>query len=164
MKGTGVKFLCRRIAAGAFLPAVLLTGCSGNPMAALYDNESAIVSDSNSYNLDGLTQQIEDDTLEITVEKMEGMDTIWSFEADYEAEISMTYRISLESGKLKLVLISPDGDLTTLAECSPDMGLNGESIIPIEPGVNRIKVVTDEDTKFTLDLSIPEGELRELGF
>ena len=44
------------------------------------------------------------------------------------------------------------------------MGLNGESIIPIEPGVNRIKVVTDEDTKFTLDLSIPEGELRELGF
>ena len=134
MKGTGTKFLCRRIAAGAFLPAVLLTGCSGNPMAALYDNESAIVSDSNSYNLDGITQKIEDDTLEITVEKMEGMDTIWSFEADYEAEISMAYRISLESGNLKLVLISPDGDLTTLGRVQPGYGAERREHYPHRTG------------------------------
>lgn len=164
MGGTGKKHLRIGIAACMCLSAGVLAGCEENPAAALYDNESAIVSESNTYNLDGVTQQIVDDTYEVTAENMEGMDTVWTFEAEYEAEISVSYSISLQSGKLKLVLIAPDGMMTTLAECSPDMGLNGEEVIAVSPGENRIKVVAGEKTGFTMDLSIAEGDFHELGF
>ena len=164
MREKWIKGLCRGMAVLILLLSALLSGCSPNPAAELYDNESAITSDSNTYNLDGITQQVVDDTYEVTVEKMEGMDTVWSFDSDYEDEITVSYSVSLQSGRLKLVLISPDGTLTTLVECSPDMGRNGEETISIIPGENRIKIVTAEDTEFTLDLSIPEGEFQELGF
>lgn len=64
----------RKMIVGALLVAFLLAGCS-NAMADVYDNESKIASDTNSFNLDGIEQEIDGNSYNATIEKMEGMDT-----------------------------------------------------------------------------------------
>src|SRR5699024_7591748 len=98
-------------------------------MADLYDNEKEISSDSNSFNLDGIQQNIEEGKWTASVERLEGMDTVWFWEAQETTEAEFSYEITLYSGKLKIVLIDPEGALTTLAECdSPGEQNAGESI------------------------------------
>ena len=60
----------------------LLTGCTVNPMVAIYNNNKMIASDTNSYNLNEVKQTLEEGHFTASVEKMEGMDTIWVFEAE----------------------------------------------------------------------------------
>lgn len=61
---------------------MLMTGCASNPMAAVYDNDAKIASNTNSYNLNNYEQTAEDGYFTANVEKMEGMDTIWVFDAE----------------------------------------------------------------------------------
>ena len=63
-------------AALALLAAFSIGGCSGSQMADLYDNEKEISSDSNSFNLDGIQQNIEEGKWTASVERLEGMDTV----------------------------------------------------------------------------------------
>lgn len=44
------------------------------------------------------------------------MDTIWEYECESDTTIDISYSLSTSSGKSKIVLISPDGDLTTIVE------------------------------------------------
>lgn len=52
-----------------------------------------------------------------SAEKLEGMDTIWEFDADEAEEVNISYSLTVTSGKAKLVYVSPDGIVSTLAEC-----------------------------------------------
>ncbi len=101
----------------ALLAAFSVSGCCGSRIADLYDNEKEISSDSNSFNLDGIQQNIEGKKWTASVERLEGMDTVWSCKAQETTEAEFSYEITLYSGKLKVVLIDPEGALTTLAEC-----------------------------------------------
>ena len=53
------------------------------------------------------------------MERLEGMDTVWSWEAQETTEAEFSYEITLYSGKLKVVLIDPEGALTTLKKAFP---------------------------------------------
>lgn len=149
---------------GAALTAIFLaTGCASNPMAAVYDDDTAIASDTNTYNLyiDGQTSA--DGHFTASVEKMEGMDTIWVFEAQEAASIDITYAIQVSSGKMKLVLINPEGEVSIITECDSEMAEPMQSSLNVGSGNNRIKIVADENTKFDIDISIPDGEFKKLG-
>lgn len=106
----------RKMIVGTLLVVFLLSGCS-NAMADIYDNESKITSDTNSFNLDGIEQEIEGNSYNATIEKMEGMDTVWTLDTEEETTVDISYDITLYNGKIKVALIYPDGELTTLAEC-----------------------------------------------
>ena len=58
----------RKMIVGTLLVVFLLSGCS-NAMADIYDNESKITSDTNSFNLDGIEQEIEGNSYNATIEK-----------------------------------------------------------------------------------------------
>ena len=143
---------------------LLLTGCSSNYMSSLYNNEKEIASDNNSYNLINPEQTIDSQTFSGNAE-FEGMDTIWTYEAADDMDIDMTYLLKLESGKVKLVLISPDDTTTTLIETTEKSHLKdyATSTLHIKKGNNRIKLVAGENTKLDFDISIPDGEFHELG-
>ena len=128
----------------ALLAAFSVSGCGGSRIADLYDNEKEISSDSNSFNLDGIQY---------------GPGTP---RKPQKAEFS--YEITLYSGKLKVVLIDPEGALTTLAECDAAGEQNAEESISLEKGESRIKLVAGEDTRFDIQLEMTEGNFAELGF
>ncbi len=149
---------------GATLIAVcLITGCAVNPMIAVYDNDQKIAGKSNTYNLDNVTQTTEDGHFTASVEKMEGMDTIWVLDAEKDTTLDITYTLNVFSGKMKLVLINSKGEISIIAECDTEMTEPIQSTLNLEKGNNRIKIVADENTKFDIDISISEGDFKNLG-
>ena len=148
---------------GAGLIAVcLMTGCA-NSMAAIYDDDIKIASSTNSYKLNNYKQTVENGHFTASVEKMEGMDTIWVFDAEEDTSLNITYALNVYSGKAKLVLIPPRGDVSIIAECDTEMSEPIQSTLNVESGYNRIKIVAGENTKFDIEISIQEGEFKELG-
>ena len=70
--------------------------------------------------------------------------------------------INVSSGKMKLALINPKGDVSIIAECDTEMSEPIQSTLNVESGNNRIKIVAGENTKFDIEISIQEGEFKEL--
>lgn len=153
----------KKMIVGTLLVAFLLAGRS-NAMADVYDNESKIISNTNSFNLDGIEQEIEGNSYTATIEKMEGMDTVWTLDTEEETTVDIAYDITLYSGKVKVVLLSPDGELTTLAECISDQdNSSNNTSLSLPQGEYRIKIIAGENTKFDISLSITDGAFHELG-
>ena len=148
----------KRMLATGILVVCLMIGCA-NPMAAIYDNDIKIASNINSYNRNNYKQTTEDGHFTASVEKMEGMDTIWVFDAEEDKVLDITYTINVSAGKMKLVLINPKGDVSIIAECDTEMSEPIHSTLNVESGNNRIKIVAGENTKFDIEFSIQEGEL-----
>lgn len=146
--------------------ALILLGCSSNSAVSVYDDEAQISSETNSFNLDLVEQNIDNHNFVGTIDKFEGMDTIWTYESDKDTQIDMKYKIKVTSGKVKLVLISPDATTTTLVEITDSSDLNDYAInnLTIKKGENRIKMVAGKNTKLEFEISIEEGEFIELGF
>lgn len=128
----------------AFVAICFMAGCASNPIVSVFDNNRKIASDTNTYNLINVDQTCEDGHLTASVEKMEGMDTIWNFDTKEDIVIDITYTLNVSSGKIKLVLISSEGEVSIIAEC--DSELTDSSTINVEKGNNRIKIVADENT------------------
>jgi hypothetical protein len=134
-------------------------------MLAVYNDDSKIASDSNSYNLINDEQSIENQNYEGSIEKFEGMDTIWTYDAMEDINLDIEYQVSVHTGKMKLVLIAPDDTLTTIVEVTPKNTMKNieNTTLELKKGKNRIKVVGGKNTKLDLDISIPEGEFSNLG-
>lgn len=144
--------------------ALLASGCS--PMN-VYNNEERIADNSNSYNKIRYKQSTKDDTTTITCGKMEGMDTVWKYQAEEDTTLQMCCTLEVTSGKAKLVLIQPDDTIITLAEKSPqeeemsaeendDTTSTAESMSTLElkKGSNRMKIVCEKDTSFSLSFTV----------
>ena len=52
---------------------------------------------------------------------MAGMDTIWNFDTEEDSVIDITYTLHVSSGKIKLVLISSEGEVSIIAECDSEL-------------------------------------------
>lgn len=153
----------KRLLCAELITVCLIAGCASNPMVAVYDNDIKIASSTNTYNLINYDQTTENGHFTANVEKMEGMDTLWVFDAEEDVFLDITYTLNVYSGKVKLVLINPTGDVSIIAECDTEMAEPFQSTLNVESGNNRIKIVAGENTKFDIDISIPEGEFKELG-
>ena len=145
--------------------AFLLTGCSGKNVALIYDDDNIISSNSNNFNLDIEEQRIDGEKFLAIINKMEGMDTIWSYESDEDKELDIKYLLNVNSGKFKLVLISPDNDITNIIERTKESEIKNYATnnIKIKKGLNRIKLVAAKKSKGEFDIKISNGNFKELG-
>jgi len=145
--------------------SMVLVGCSKNYMASIYNDNEKISSDANSFNLDVDKQSIDGQKFKGVIKKIEGMDTIWTYESDKDMELDMTYLLNVVSGKLKLVLISPDSSVTTLIERSKESEVvdYATNTLQIKKGLNRIKIVANKNTSIEFNIIIPNGQFNELG-
>lgn len=146
------------------LACTLFTGCEINPAVAVYDNNEKIASESNTFNLDAVEQEITDGQMTANVERMEGMETIWSYSSEKDQEVDISYNLSVYSGKLKMALITPDGEVNVIEECDSQMEEPLLSTLSIQSGINRIKLVAGKDTKFDIEVAIAEGDFLKIGF
>ena len=153
----------RKIIGMALVAMCLWTGCASDATVDVYDNDKKIASDTNTYNLINCKQTAEDRNFTASVEKMEGMDTLWRFTAAEDSTVDITYSLKVFSGKVKLVLINNEGEVFVIAECDSEMTEPAQTMLNIESGNNRIKLVADENTKFDIEISISEGEFEKLG-
>ena len=143
--------------------ACFIAGCGINPMLAVYDDNVKIASDSNTYNLINCEQVQDDLHFTASVEKMEGMDTVWVFDAEEDTAVDITYLLHVSSGKMKLVLINPDKEVSVIVECDSVMTEPVQDALVIKKGNNRIKIVASENTQFDIDMTLSAGGLKELG-
>ena len=136
-----------------------------NTGARVYDSDRAIASSSNSYNLIDYTGNQNGNTVSGSAEKLEGMDTIWSYEAEEEKEVTLSWKLNVSSGKAKFVLINPDGELTTLVECfaGEDSEQSSSGTFEIKQGENRVKLVGAENTSLEYEFTADEGEVSSFG-
>lgn len=144
--------------------ALLLSGCGGEDMAALYDNNDKIAAETNSFNLSGIKQVALKEHYSANIGKMEGMDTVWIYNAEEDERVDFTYLLKVYSGKAKLVLISPEGEILTIAECDEEMEEAVSTGFYVSKGKNRIKIVTGSETEFDVDLSASAGKFLKMGF
>lgn len=101
--------------------ACILAGCGTNPMLAIYDNDAKIASNTNTYSLTNVEQVHSDLHFTASVGKMEGMDTVWVFDAEEDTAVDITYQLNVSSGKAKLVLIDPEKEVSVIVECDSKM-------------------------------------------
>lgn len=144
--------------------ACILAGCGTNPMLAIYDNDAKIASNTNTYSLTNVEQVHSDLHFTASVGKMEGMDTVWVFDAEEDTAVDITYQLNVSSGKAKLVLIDPEKEVSVIVECDSKMEEPVQETLDIRKGNNRIKIVAGENTQFDIDFTISQGGgLKELG-
>ena len=151
----------------ALAAGMMITGCAFtmNPGKRFYDNEKGIAGQTNSYNLTNYSGSQDDNTVSGSAEKMEGMDTIWNYTASDDTEVILSWKLSVSSGKAKLVLIDPDGNLSTLVECeaSSDGEQEGSGTFEIKQGENRVKLVGAEETALEFEFTADKGDVHTPG-
>lgn len=144
--------------------ACILAGCGTNPMLAIYNNDAKIASNTNTYSLTNVEQVHSDLHFTASIGKMEGMDTVWVFDAEEDTAVDITYQLNVSSGKAKLVLINPEKEVSVIVECDSKMEEPVQETLDIRKGNNRIKIVAGENTQFDIDFTISQGGgLKELG-
>lgn len=150
---------------GVLLISCLLTACGSNPMAEIYENDSKIASEGNSFSYyEDIEQNVEDSSFIASVHGMDGMDTVWTYNAETESEIQIDFDMALSVGNVKVVFISPDGQLDNIAECTEEETLEGTKAVAVKKGENRIKIVSREKAEFDISLNIDEGTFEKLSF
>lgn len=140
---------------------LLLSGCIMNTGALIYDNDNMIMRDYNTYDLEKSKQTVVDNCLTGSAELLEGMGGIWELDAKETTDVTITCKIKVSSGKVKLVLIAPDNTLTTLMEYKADSTGNEEASksFQVEKGKNRIKIVGAKETAAEYKISADKGKM-----
>ena len=136
----------------------VLISVSSCDLNAAYDDDARIAKTGDSNSTSGTRSSIRN-TYKQTG-KITGTRTIWRYNANSDAEITISYLLSVtEGGKAKLVLISPDDEVIVLAE-NADNTVNTEmqtQTVSIKKGLNRIKIVGYEAPRLELELHVDAG-------
>ena len=140
----------------------LCMGCGGASSA--YDDEEQMAEQSNAYNLTEVQQAIDSGFYAANV-TFEGMDTLWGYDAPADAQIQITHQLLVKAGRAKLVLVTPDGACTTIAENADqsDSVALRTTAANVQAGHNRIRLVAEGDAQIELQLQIDCGSFVPLG-
>lgn len=152
------------IVTGCIISALIISGCSVN-IKSVYSNTNKISSNTNSFNLNNENQSIDNQSYVGKLE-FEGMDTIWTYNAEKNEEVEISYLLSVTKGKAKLVLINSNEELETIIENKDNTqptDMNSKKL-SLTKGENRIKLVAQDNAQIELKINISKGELTKVGF
>ena len=136
---------------------VSIAGCGGG--GPVYDDDEAIARSGDSGSVTSSTVLVLGDDYTQTA-KITGTQTVWGCNAARGGDIKISFSLSVaEGGKAKLVLISPDDEVTILTENKDNNTYTDmqTKTVSIKEGLNRIKVVGDDGPKIELKMHIEEG-------
>lgn len=155
----------KRVFIGICILLIIFLNSCGNSKNLLYTDKSKISGQGNSYNLNVEEQCIDDNSYKGKI-KFEGMDTIWEYDCNSENKVEISYLLSVSKGSAKLVLITPDNEVKTIVESSKEDNNNTleTTILDLQKGENRIKLVAKNNSKINLEMKASEGKIYKLGF
>ena len=143
----------------ALVLALGLVGC-GTQHDSIYEDDAELAaSDKYSVSLyNGLS--IEEGYYDFSAGTISGTRTIWRLHAqEGEAEVTLGYTLTEENGgSVKLILVSPDDTITTLAEASAAQESGTHSFEPTA-GTWRLKIVGKGEAKMRAHLEYNAGEI-----
>ena len=155
----------KRLLVTAIMVSTLLSACASDQGELLYNNSKQIASETDSFSyLNPFEQHVGDYAYQASIDGMNGMDTVWTYNADADVEVEINYNVAVEKGEMKIVLISPEKKLSTICECSEEDSLDGIQTFALKKGENRIKIVARDEAVFDVSLSSDKGVFHSLSF
>lgn len=126
-----------------FIICVMLIGCSNDFAERQYDSNAKIAESEDRYAKKNSIYNAIGNSADLTVEKFDGRQTIWSKEYSENQDVEIELTFTLDSGKAKLVHIDDDGNVSTIVECTSDSGIEQTTTyaVSMKDGRNRIKIV-----------------------
>jgi len=120
------------------LLTVLIGGCGVKERQKnIYEQNSEISQAGDSYSYSQRLGEVDEQSLNIAYERFYGTDTIWLLNAEQTGKITINYDLALASGDFKVVLVTPQDEVTVVAEGSG----KGEYETQVSPGKYRVKIV-----------------------
>ena len=143
----------------ALLLALGLAGCT-TQHDDLYDNDSAIASENNRYMVVKFFGSLPgENQYDFSVSSITGARTLWKFNAQGEEEVTLSASLAESNGgRVKLVLVSPSGAVTTLAEASASSD-SDDYTFTAQPGVWQAKLVGAEEPTLEGSLRFSHGNV-----
>lgn len=121
---------------------------AGGYQKSIYDDNSKIISESDSYSYLDRIDKSTDEKLKLKF-TLTGMESVYRFDVKEDEVININYDANISSGKFKVVLVSPEDEVITLLEGSS----SDSKDIKINKGENIIKIVGN-NAKGTVEISI----------
>ena len=141
------------------LSIFVFLGCDTTALNEIYSNDSKIASKGDSYYAARSVSKYFNGEFTMT-STLTGSETIWRYNAPNDLAVDITYSLLLiETGKVKLVLITPNGEVSIIEEIT-DIITNAESKIKtlsLKKGENRIKIIAYDSARFELKAKINVG-------
>jgi hypothetical protein len=115
-----------------------LTGCSvSDYQKSIYDDDSKIASQADSYNFRSRSGNTSNEKTEVKFGAFYGADTLWTINANKDSVLTVEYDVKLEKGDFKVVLIDPDNKIIAIVSGQKA----GEQEVKVKSGNSRIKIV-----------------------
>lgn len=169
-KGRAVFFILVFLIGGCFFINLFVRGVAfyrdGIRPALLYNNEEALTNSTSYEYASKVFSADEDSGMEdeertkyvFHAQSMQGVETLWYYQAEQDEVIEISYLLSAPRGKAKLVYVSPSWKTTTLAE---KIGEGSDELVTttlaVKKGENRIKLACGLNTEIHMKLQIKEG-------
>jgi hypothetical protein len=129
----------------------------------VYDDDEKILRHGNSHSASHISQTKTGTTVGGRVKEMTGMATLWRYDVPWEESVEVAYGISVEKGRVKMVFISPNDEITVLTELTEPGQDVGEKELTLKKGESRIKIVASDRAKFDFLLEVHKGEIEGIG-
>ncbi|AKN30383.1 50S ribosomal protein L7ae [Clostridium carboxidivorans P7] len=151
----------RTLIAAVAMVVSLLVGCSNDVADKVYDDNSKICKEYDTFGMDNSNEKVEQGLYKANL-KISGDTTIWEYKSDKDFDLKVPYNLSVKSGKGKIVLISPDNKVTTLVEKSSkaDNGGKESMMLSIKKGNNRIKLVGYKKADMNVEIHLDKGNFK----
>ena len=125
----------------------------------LYNDDEKILTNGNYQSTSHVSQTKAGKTVGGQVKGMTGMATLWKYDVPWEEDLEVAYGISVEKGRVKMVFISPNDEITVLTELTEPGRDVGQKELTLEKGESRIKIVASDRAKFDFLLEVHKGQL-----
>lgn len=128
------------------------TFTTANSQDSIYDDASRIAEQGDSYSYIGRVGQVNDNNTKLSF-SLSGMETLWSIKAKDDTALHIEYSSKIDSGKCKLVLIDPAGNINLVFEGSAE----GQISHSLNDGEYRLKIV-GKSAKGQIDFTLKPSE------
>lgn len=121
---------------------LFMTACSNEFAEQEYDVDEKI-SQGDRYAKEMSVFNTIDGGYSLTVSKFDGRETLWTKTLEKDQDLEINIDFSLSNGRAKIVYVDDKGNVTTLAECTPDNLTNVyiTKNISLKAGQNELKIV-----------------------
>lgn len=140
------------------LMSLFMTACGNGYARREYDSDEKISQMSDHYAKEDSVFHAVDGGYSLTVSKFNGRETLWKETIEENRNIDIDFSFHLSKGQAKVVHIDPDGNVTTVMECSPDAVTDGFTAksVALKSGQNRLKIVGYDCEDLELEMLFEE--------
>lgn len=145
--------------------STVASGCVNVKPNNNYDAESVLVKDYDTVALESVKDTPNGPDYTGAVQ-LTGSSVIWTYDSPVNAEYKALCKMTVTTGKAKLIFIDAENKVTTLIECDASTSSDEPVafILPATSGVNRIKLVGKDKATVQLSLDLDVGKAHSVDF